>query len=291
MSFSHSEGRTFLNSKPRNLAPKVWGTSKYGITVEPRFVSLFPPKSSETLVPKSRAISTPHFDGREAKQDLFRSESHSNSTALKNAKILLPAPPQHGRSLSTDGRLQNSKAKPPPPVPSKPNNIQQKLNELQLAKTPGWSPPGTTRTESTNAVRPVGEEILIVTASDDERHNVDHPPPEHLRRGEETPPPTEDEPQNALIQVTQQVSTFSNDFVNNAGGIINPLATKARGGLVDMGVGAKKLIDKIKIPAVFMATQNDLVDVTSKMNGAEGLCKNASHYRWTYIYPTHPSKR
>jgi len=168
-----------------------------------------------SLVPKSRAISTPHFDGREAKQDLFGSGSHSSATALKNAKSLLPVPPQHGRSLSTDGTLQNSKAKPPPPVPGKPNNIQQKLNELQLAKTPRWSPPGTTRTESTNAV-------LIVTVSDDERHDVDHAPPEHLRRDEETPPPTEDEPRNALIQVTQQVSTFSKDFVNNTEGIINP---------------------------------------------------------------------
>lgn len=71
---------------------------------------------------------------------------------------------------------------------------------------------------------------------------MDHAPPEHLWRDEETPPPAEDEPRDALIQVTQQVSTFSKDFVNNTGDIINPLATKARGGLVDMGVGAKKVV-------------------------------------------------
>ena len=106
-----------------------------------------PSPQRPSLVPKSRAISTPHFDGREAKQDLFGSEPHSSSMALKNAKILLPVPPQHGRSSSTDGRLQNSKANPPPPVPSKPSNIQQRLNGLQLAKTPDWSPPGTTRTK------------------------------------------------------------------------------------------------------------------------------------------------
>ena len=167
-----------------------------------------PSPQRPSLVPKSRVISTPHFDGREVNRNLFRSELHSNSAALKNAKILPPAPPQHSRSLTTDGRLQNSKAKPPPPVPSKPNNIQQRLNELKLAKTPRWSPPATARTESTNAVWTVDEEILIVTASDDERHDVDHSPPEHLRRDEETPPPTEDEPQSALIQVMQQVSTF-----------------------------------------------------------------------------------
>ena len=84
-----------------------------------------PSPQRPSLVPKSIDISTPHFDGREVKQDLFRLELHSNSTALRNAKILSPAPPQHSRSLSTDGRLQNSKAKPPPPVPSEPNNIQR----------------------------------------------------------------------------------------------------------------------------------------------------------------------
>lgn len=249
-----------------------------------------PSPQRPSLVPKSRAIRTPHFDGREAKQDLFGSESHSSSTALKSAEILLPVPPQHGRSLSTDGRPQNSKAKPPPPVPSKPNNIQQKLNELQLVKTPRWSPPGTTRTGRTNAVRPVDEGVLIVTASDNERHDVGHSPLEHLRRDEETPPSTEDEPRNALIQATQQVSTFSKDFVNNAGGIINPLATKARGGLVDMGVGAKKLFDKTKIPAVFMATQNDLVDITLKMKGAEGLCKKCQSLP-VDLYLSNPSKQ
>lgn len=119
---------------------------------------------------------------------------------------------------------------------------------------------------------------------------MDHAPPEHLWRDEETPPPAEDEPRDALIQVTQQVSTFSKDFVNNTGDIINPLATKARGGLVDMGVGAKKLFDKTKIPAVFMATQNDLVDVTSKMNGAEGLCKKCQSLP-VDLYLSNPSKQ
>lgn len=243
------------------------------------------------LVPRSRAISTPHFDDGKIKQDPFRLEPHKNPTELKEREIPPPMPPQYNRSLSTNGRLQNSKAKSPPPVPSKPNTIQQKLDKLQLGKTPRGPLPGIIRTKGINSARlDRHEETLIIIESNDEEPGGDNLISEHPQLDEETPSPPQDEPRNALIQVTQQVSDFSKGFVNNAGGIINPLATKARGGLLDMGVGAKKLLDKTKIPTVFMATHNDLADITSKMNGAEGLCKKCQTLP-VHLYLSNPSKQ
>jgi hypothetical protein len=57
-----------------------------------------------------------------------------------------------------------------------------------------------------------------------------------------------------------------------------------------MGVDAKKLFDKTKIPAVFMATQNDFADMTSKMDSSEGLCNKCQSLPVEF-YLSNPSKQ
>ncbi|MCJ1387786.1 hypothetical protein MMC18_000629 [Xylographa bjoerkii] len=229
-----------------------------------------------------------------------------------DAVSLLEAPPLPARSYSSNGRLQQSGIRAPPPVPSKSLAITQRFSALHPANGPHWSRPEISRTQSTN-LPPIDNDntAFISMIDNDLEHGEGHSRTEHAWIEAEATFPLEEEPEDPLQQVFRQATNFSTKLFGNVQNFVTtvppkppkpaelgrkisqtinpllsgakenldkavlaakPVVTEVGRGLDGVRVGAKTVLDNTGVSKVFMETQDDFSDAAAKLKGKDGLC-------------------
>ncbi|MCJ1416988.1 hypothetical protein MMC32_003327 [Xylographa parallela] len=235
-----------------------------------------------------------------------------NADSRLNADSLVKAPALPERSYSSNGRLQQSNVRAPPPVPSKSNAIMQRFNTLQSATAPRWSHSEFSRTQGTN-LPPLYDEHrpYISMVDDDQEQSEGHSSPEHAWLQTEVPSSVNDEPEAPLEHVYRQATSFSSKLIGNIQTFVTTVPSKppkpaelgqkisqtfnpvlsgakknldkavlvAKPAVVEVGrgldgvrVGAQTVLEKTGVSKVFGETQDDLSDAGAKLTGKDGLC-------------------
>ncbi|MCJ1399500.1 hypothetical protein MMC11_002702 [Xylographa trunciseda] len=178
------------------------------------------PKSPQVLLPNVEHLSlSPGSIANLRNPPVFRTnrsgspdEKHTDRKlhTFDDAVSLLEAPPLPERSYSSDGRLQKSSIRPPPPVPSKSSTINQKFNALQSSATPRWSNPEILRTQNTDLPPQADRSRAYISLIDNDVEQTEgHSPPQHAWPDTEVPSPTHDESDDPLQLVFRQATNFS----------------------------------------------------------------------------------
>ncbi|MCJ1384682.1 hypothetical protein MMC17_007800 [Xylographa soralifera] len=225
---------------------------------------------------------------------------------------LLKAPALPERSYSSNGRLQQSNVRPPPPVPSKSNAIMHRFNTSQSVTAPRWSHPEFLRTQSTN-LPPLDDEYrsYISMVDNDLEQGEGHSPSKHAWLENEVQSPANDEPKDPLQHVFRQATNFSSRMFGNVQNFVTtvppkppkpaelgqkisqtvnpllsgakenlgkvvlvakPVVTEVGRGLDGVRVRAQTVLDKTGVSKVFGETQDDLSDAAARLTGKDGLC-------------------
>ncbi|MCJ1284138.1 hypothetical protein MMC26_003469 [Xylographa opegraphella] len=239
-------------------------------------------------------------------------DAEKSQNASDSAVSLLQAPTLPERSYSSNGRLEQSNIKAPPPVPSKSSATMQKFKALHSANTPRWSHPEFSRIQSTNSHLLDDEDRAFISMVDNDLEQGESlSPRKQVSPQIEEPANAIDEPGDPFQHAFRQATNFSTRVFGNVQNFVTtvppkppkpaelgrkisqtvnpmlsgakenldkvvlvakPVVTEVGRGLEEVRVTAQTVLDETGVTKVFEETQDDLSDAAAKISGKEGLC-------------------
>lgn len=175
--------------------------------------NLVPPQPNDRIPDRNRNPSSSSL----SKEEDDEADVDRRVVTPRDGVNFLSAPHTAGRSQSSYGRLQTSNIKTPPAVPHKSKFVTQKLNALQLTKSPHWTRPELpSRPKITN--NPLvdnDDEDPIILVDNDLGSDAGHSPQLDVGSDVETVSPSMEESEDGFEQVARLATDLSKHLFGN----------------------------------------------------------------------------